>query len=464
MRIVHLSAEFFPVSTVGGLAEVVSGLANGFAEEENVEVIIPKYSFIELKEARKSCFDDIEVFKIKIKKVDLTLIDSLKVDYFKRKKIYGYKDDEDRFIYFSNISLQYLLNKGEEIDILHLHDWHTSLSAALYKDIFKKKGLKIKKIVLTIHNVKYQGECSYKKLNKIKIEGKKYIFKKKFFLRKVNLLACGVFYSDKIVAVSPTYSKEILTKKQGYGLQNAFLENRNKLTGILNGIDISKWDPMNDPFIRYHFSNHDDIKKIFDNKRLNKQLLQKKLKMKINNKPLISFVGRLVPQKGPALVIEALKQTFKCNGQFIILGSSTIKSIQRRFKRLKRRFKLNKDVSINFLYDEELSHLIYAASDFMVIPSLFEPCGLVQMISFRYGTIPIAREIGGLKDTVFDEKNGFTFKKFSKRELRKVIKKSINFWEDHHKLDKMIKNMINENHSWDQVKVKYFDLYKNLLF
>jgi ADP-glucose type glycogen/starch synthase len=283
-------------------------------------------------------------------------------------------------------------------------------------------------------------------------------------------LKSGLIYSDAVIAVSPTYAKEMLTKEYGCGLEKVLQKKRKKLFGILNGIDTKKFTPLKDPFIKYHYSSKDNIEKIIEKKNENKKFLQKKLKMNISSKPLFCSIGRLVPQKGPFLIKQSIFKTTKNGGQFILLGSSSVKKIKRNFFSLKKKLSKNRDISLNFAFDEELAHQIYAAADFIIVPSLFEPCGLTQMIALRYGTIPIVRKTGGLADTIFDVtsknplKNGFLFEKFSKKDLLSALDRAFfYFFKKPEKLKILIENGIKEDFSIEKSAKKYEEFYKKLL-
>lgn len=489
MRIVHIAAEMAPFAKVGGLGDVVGGLAKEMAKEHEVEVILPRYSFLKfqtfsMKYQNFQCYEkgtlhENIALQIIYDNINLSFIEPHnEISYFNRSNIYGYSDDNPRFIYFSRAALEYLLKKNNSIDILHIHDWHTSLTAVLYKDLFQNLGLKIKKIVLNIHNIEYQGICAKWDLDRIGLMSKKYLSstlsqQKAFPTNKINLLKCGITFSDAVIAVSPTYAKEITTKQYGYGLERILKENKDKLYGILNGIDNNIWNPQIDPNIPYHYSSNSSAEKIIEQKQKNKDHLYEMARLNPSHKPLICNIGRLVPQKGPALIEQAIFTTIKNRGQFILLGSSMIRKIKKQFSNLEKNHHLRGEVSFNFTYDEVLSHLIYAASDFIIVPSLFEPCGLTQMLALRYGTIPIVRKTGGLSDTVFDiddksfsqEKiNGFTFERFDKDAMDKTLHRALSYWyNEKQKIFRLIENGVKTNHSLEKTAKEYLQLYKQLI-
>lgn len=488
MKIVHVASEMFPFAKVGGLGEIVGALTKEFTKKNHeVEIILPKYGFIQLNSpieylnvpSYENGWHNNTILSVKEHQCSVSFIEPPReIDYFIRPNIYGYYDDVSRFIYFSRSALEYLLHKKESIDILHIHDWHTSLCAVLYKDLFQKIGLNIKKIILNIHNIEYQGIVDSYILDKIGLDGKSYLSFAKMeddhlFRSKLNLLKGGINYSDHIVAVSPSYAREILTKEYGFGLDKTLNEQKHKLSGILNGIDNSFWNPKTDENIDFHYDRKDSLEKILEQKKKNKLMLQEKVGLKKSEKPLICSIGRLVVQKGPALIERAIFTSVKNGSQFILLGSSVIEKIQKRFTKIERIFRDHGEVSINCSYDEKLAHLIYAASDFIIIPSFFEPCGLTQLIALRYGTIPIVRKTGGLSDTVFDVdddsisekiKNGFSFNNFLKREMDEALKRAIKYWkEDPLKIHRLIENGICSDHGMEKVALEYLSLYQKMI-
>src|SRR5579872_4639443 len=305
MRIVHLAAEFAPIAKAGGLGEVIVGLAREVSRgAEKVDVIIPKYDFI-ANEKLQHLKLEIPDFKCMEKGTSygnamwtadneqcrLHLLESRHpAGYFHRGKIYGCEDDVVRFIYFSRAALEYLKLKKEPIDILHLHDWHVSIAAPLLRDLFAKE-LPVKKIVLTIHNIEYQGKCAVPDLDAIGLKGSEYLAQDKMqdgnplYPKTVNLLKGGIVYSDAIVAVSPSYAKEIVAPEMGFGLDGILRKHKAKLTGILNGIDQKLWDPALDPHIAAHFDPNSAPSAVIAAKKANQEALAKKFHTDLNKKP-----------------------------------------------------------------------------------------------------------------------------------------------------------------------------------
>jgi starch synthase len=492
MHIVHIASEFAPIAKVGGLGDVVSGLSIELAKQgHHVEVLLPKYGCIEKKHLLdatidtdnfKSCFQqnwhNNTIWKKEFHGISVRLIeDHCKEKFFLRKNIYAYKDDNDRFLYFCKTALEYLDRQNIPIDIIHIHDWHTSIVPILLKEHFPSLLHKIKGIILTIHNVAYQGYCNKYNLANVDIDPNKFpgllAYKTLFSNNVYNLLKAGIVYSDIVTTVSPSYAKEILTKELGFKMDKTLKACHHKLYGILNGIDPTVWNPATNNSLATNYTTaNSSIDDIIKAKRENKRALQQLLNMPIKELPLVSNIGRLVEQKGPKLIKQAVKTTIKNNGQFILLGSAQTPTIQKGFDKLKCNLRKNKNAYFYFGYDERLAHLIYAASDFIVIPSIFEPCGLTQMIALCYGTIPIVRKTGGLADTVFDVddintsynlKNGYTFLKPSKKEINACIKRAMHDWVyDKEKIKGLINNGIKMDFSWKEASLEYLKIYRKL--
>jgi len=470
MHIVHIASEIAPLAKVGGLGDVVGGLSKAQAESgHKVEVILPAYSFLFNHPIYCDCTfetekkEKISIFNMMYNHCILSLIHPhSRKNLFSRKKIYGYKDDVERFLYFAKAAFDYLLFRDETIDILHLHDWHTSIISLLVKE--KSKDLNVKKSILTLHNPRYQGSCNRRKFALLGVDPKKYL--KPSLLQNgkknnLNLLKGGLIYSDQITTVSPTYAKELQLSSFSFNLHPLMKKYKSKIHGILNGIDTSIWNPKKDPHIFNHYSSKNSAKAIMLAKQKNKLVLQKKLKMKKNSKFLVSSIGRLATQKGPDLIADAIEYTLQKGGQFILLGIAETKIIDQKFKKLQRKYQNNPNVAFLFTFNEKLSRLIYSSSDYIIIPSRYEPCGLTQMIAFRYGTIPIARKTGGLADTVIEKsknQTGFCFTPYSKNALRKALDRAFQF--NGTKRQSLIKKIMNLDYSWDRSMKEYLKIYR----
>jgi starch synthase len=477
MRIVHIASEFAPIAKAGGLGEVTVGLCRSLSKSgHKVDVIIPKYHFIntsKLKDLRLEVPDfkclgaANAAWTATVEECHLHLIEARHpAGYFHRDSIYGCEDDIARFIYFSRAALEYLSLKNEPIDILHLHDWHVSLCAPLARDLFK--NLKIHSIVLSIHNAEYQGKCAIHDLDQIGLNGESYLTKEKLqddnlkYPQSINLLKGGIVYSDAIVPVSPSYAQEILTPEYGFHLDGALRKKRGVITGILNGIDTTLWNPEQDAHLQTNYAVESALK--------GKE--KAKERFKLEKKPWVGAITRLVPQKGPELLESALKKTLELGGSFLLLGSSPIPKLQEHFNKLKEKYKGNSQVFLHFEYNEALAHQIYAALDLLIVPSHFEPCGLTQLIGMRYGAVPIVRETGGLKDTVFDcedskipvaQRNGFTFRAPTPAAMNHAIERAFLLYrKEPASFKSIIRRGMEADFSWDKPAKEYLKLYRAL--
>lgn len=489
MYVVNLSAELFPLAKAGGLGDVLQGLSLELARQNvEVEIILPKYLNLNLSSLKNlkveynnipsfedSVWHSNTIYTDSVDNIKITLIeDHHPKKYFKREKIYGYNDDTCRFIYFCRAALEYLLHQKRNIDILHLHEWQTSIAAPLYREIFAAY-FNIKGIVLTMHNLEHQGRCTTLDLDRIGLKGADFLNPNKMqdddpeYPNNLNLLKGGIVYSDAITTVSPTYGREILEDK-GFWLEKILRKKAYKLHPILNGIDTITFNPELDSLLPIKFARHNSVESIISAKSQNQKILCQKTELTFDNKPLVASIGRLVPQKGPDLIKHAIFQTLRQGGKFILLGSSPIKEIEEEFLNLKEMFKDNKNVSLNFEYNEELARIIYASANFLLIPSLFEPCGLTQMIGFRYGTIPIARKTGGLADTIIDidldkqNGNGFLFTHFDLDGINYALDRALNYFINKKEiLFPIIQKVMQLDFSWKKPAKEYLSLYKHLV-
>lgn len=479
MHIVHIASELAPIAKAGGLGDVIYSLCKQLHRRgETVEIILPKYDCIDYSALKdlKPVFRELwsydgctkynnTIWKASVDGLDVLLIEPHHPAYFfTRGTIYNCADDIDRFIYFSRACMEYLYKSGKVIDIVHVHDWTTALCAVLYKEMYIPLGLRLKGVVLTLHNLEYQGKCLPQNITKAGLRGEDLLSPDKMQdtedTHLINILKGGINYSDALTVVSPTYEKEIKTKEGSHGLSQVVMNNQKKLRGILNGIDLDYWNPQTDPHIPCHYSQLD----YQEGKALNKKALKKKLGIKDSSGPLVCSITRLVPQKDPDLLKYSIEKTLELGGQFVLLGSTSDPVIETMFLSLQKKLSKNKNALIHLKYDEPLSHLIYAASDMIVVPSLFEPCGLTQMIAFRYGTVPIVRKTGGLADTVFDGRNGFTFEQSKPKELGDALEKAFQcFTKTPEKWALLALNGLQANHGWGESAKEYLSVYKKLM-
>ena len=488
MHIVHITSELAPLAKVGGLGDVVQGLCNVLCKENEVSVFLPFYDLIDrskLKNLKKitTNLTTYENYALSQNTVYFLLEGSVHIylfepqsasNFFERGKIYGEKDDIERFLHFCFASLQFLLEQKKQVDILHLHDWITGGCAPLYKERFQPLGLRIGKVITTIHNMCYQGQTKGTALKQMGLSLSSLLSIEKMQDDKkfdhLNLLKGAITYSDALTTVSPTYAREIIDN-WGFGLAPFLKQHQNKLKGILNGIDTVFWNPETDPYLKEKYQpNFSQIETILSAKKANGLALNKKTGLKHNSQPLFACITRLVSQKGPDLIRYAIDLVLKKGGRFILLCSSPEQALKEEFLKLQKAYEKNPSIFFYFGFNEELAHLTFSAADALIVPSLFEPCGLTQMIAMRYGTIPIVHAVGGLKDTVFDidevglsevKRNGYTFYSPTKEGIHLSIDRAFNhFFQDNKKWLLMLKNGLSSDLSWEASAQIYLKLYQ----
>ena len=457
MRVLFASSEIFPYAKSGGLADVASSLPKALSKEIDILRVMPFYgSMDESKFDKSSIKYSINLGGISYKIEILSRLDENILTYFIKapllsdtQNLYGdgraYANNDMRFGIFSKAICS--LASSLHVELVHLNDWHCALSA------FWLKNSDIKTI-FTIHNLAYQGVFEAQTLDRLGISREHFNFQDLEFWGKCNFMKAGIRYSDAITTVSPTYAKEILTPKFGCGLDGFLNFYKEKISGILNGIDTDFFNPETDKAI---FKNYDkDSLKI---KEENKKNLLKKIRLKDENLPLFIMISRLVEQKGFGIILDSLDILLKEELNLIILteGENEYRAPLIEFAKKYKNFELL------FGYDEDLSHQLYASGDFLLMPSLFEPCGLNQMIAMRYGTLPIVHSTGGLKDSVHEKAkkcgNGIVFSKPSKKSFMLAIRRALKL-----KNVKEIKKFdMSCDFSFTKSAKKYIELYRKIL-
>lgn len=496
MHIIHIATEIAPVVKVGGLGDIVLGLGRALAAAgHQVDIILPKYDCLEMAQISDlaiMCNDLVvhyegkryitSVWKGWVEGLKVYFIESpLPLSFFNRGVVYGLADDIQRFLYFSRAAVEFLVQKKIYPDIIHIHDWPTACVAPLLETGYHDLGL-APRVIYTIHNLEYQGRCLPKDLNAIGLSGKHYCTRDRmqdnFDLTLLNLMKGGILYADRVNTVSPTYAKEVLHSPEGCGLESTIKAVHNKFSGILNGLDYTYWNPEHDRYLKNYSPPREPISLRTNGSKLTKKhavkvALREKIGLADSRKPIICCVSRLIPQKGPELIIEALHCTKEKNGQFILLGSSSNPEITAQFEALKTQYANDPDIHINLRSSEELAHLFFAGADMTVIPSHFEPCGLTQLIALRYGTIPIVRRTGGLADTIFDvdtsglppdQTNGYTFDHATQAGLRWGLERAINCWFDQpDRWNQLVNHAMDMDFSWARSAPLYVEMYKSAL-
>jgi starch synthase len=470
MKILFASSEAHPFIKTGGLADVAYALPKSLrALGIDARVIIPKYGTI--PEHLKSQMKKIKEFSfylgwrkiycgveyIEYDGVPYYLIDN--EYYFKRDAAYGYFDDGERFSYFSKAILEAMSQLGDFIpDIIHCNDWHTGMTAFLAKSYFYYV-----KTVFTIHNLKYQGCFNKNVMTDILGLGEEFFTEDKLkYYDAVSFMQGAINYSDAITTVSNSYSQEIRTPFYGEGLDGLLNRRSNELYGIVNGIDTDLFDPKTDKNLSFNYDENS-----YENKVKNKLDLQKTLGLQVSKDiPMIGMVTRLVDQKGFDLLDCIMEELLHENLQLVILGTGDY-----HYEEMLRYYssKLPGKISANILFDNSLAQKIYASSDMFLMPSLFEPCGIGQLLSLRYGTIPIVRETGGLKDTVqpYNETtgtgNGFSFTNYNAHDMLYTIKRALSFYRDEEFWTNLAVRAMKEDNSWQKSAKMYINLYNHLI-
>jgi starch synthase len=456
LKVLFVSSEVTPFSKTGGMADVAGSLPVALRKAGvDIRVATPRYRSVDIFGSEARLKGGVPVYFIE------------NDGYFMRDNLYGdergdYADNLDRFAFFSRRVLELLKEIDFKPDIIHCNDWQTGLVPVYLKEIFRADpfyaGIKT---VMTIHNIAYQGLFPKGEFHKTGLPWDYFTMHRLEFYDMVNILKGGLIFADTITTVSPTYAKEIQTPEFGYGLNGLLSERKGSLFGILNGIDYNEWDPAKDKELKYHFSA---LKP--DGKYKDKSALQKKAGLEEKpDTPLIGIISRLADQKGLDLVSQIIRSLLGMDVQFILLGTGE-KRYHNLFEGIKRRFPGK--ASINLRFDALLAKEIYAGADIFLMPSRYEPCGLGQIISLRYGTIPVVRNTGGLADTIteYDPKTtrgtGFVFERYDAGELFNAVRRAADVYRQRGLWKKLVANAMRCDFSWDSSAKKYADLYKKI--
>ena len=479
MNILFLASEVEGFVKTGGLADVAKALPLALKRRgHDVRIVMPFYSQIPGRDAEthvtgltlitRQGHTDIpyQVREMALEDVPVMLVDF--PNYFDRNNLYAennnsYADNGERFAFFSAASLQISEAIGFNPDIVHCNDWHTALVPMLLKTRYaESEFFSHTRSVLTIHNGAFQGVVERNQLwavpeitdtyNESILQGHAYI----------NFLKCGVAYADKINAVSPSYANELTTYLGGHGMAKNFQERTGDLCGIINGCDYADWDPANDPLIPVNYSADN-----LSGKELCKHALQKRAGLPVCSRPVFGMVCRLTEQKGLHLLLPILDKFLVHQVQVVIVGTGD-PSLAERLTEVAERFP-ERFAYLN-THDNALAHLLEAGSDFFLMPSLFEPCGLNQMYSLAYGTLPIVRAVGGLRDTVKDydiypsEATGFAFMEPECMSLLASLRRALLFYlQEHDEMLRVQQNAMHSRYNWSKSVVEYEQMYQKAL-
>ncbi|MDD4518395.1 MAG: glycogen synthase GlgA [Limnochordia bacterium] len=475
-KILFASAEVVPFAKTGGLADVAGSLPKALATYGNdVRIVMPRYSRIEAKRtiadfpvqvgSRKATAivreGDIEArMDGTIRKVPVYFIDNY--HYFDRDHIYGYWDEAERFAFLSRAVLEMIKVLGFRPDVIHCNDWQTGPIPLLLKEQYQQdpfyRGIAT---VFTIHNLRYQGNFPKESLNLLGLGDEYFQPGKLEFYGSMSFMKAGLVWSDVLNTVSRTYANEIQHPEYGERFEGILQQRSHDLYGICNGINIHEYNPATDPRITHNFTVDE-----LEGKRRNKLELQREMGLPQLDVPLLGLVSRLVDQKGLDLIEGIAEELMQRQLQLVILGTGD-GHYEDMFRDLRNKYPDKIGVEIGF--NVTLAQRIYAGCDMFLMPSAFEPCGLGQLISLRYGTIPIVRATGGLQDTVIDydpntgSGNGFSFTNYEPHALLEAIERALYLFENQRAWHSLIQKAMKEDHSWNRSAAEYMGLYKNAL-
>lgn len=463
LKVLIVSAEVAPYAKTGGLGDIIGNLPKELRNQDvDARVVLPKYKCI--NEERYNNLSYINSLNVNLgsnsREADIFLLDEKQQIYtignnyfFNRADLYGYDDDFARFAFFTRASIEFLRIIDFKPDIIHFNDWQVGLGSFYLKEIYSRQkfydGIKS---LYAIHNIQYQGNFGRDILGIIGIPGYYYNSDSLEFYNNVSYMKAGILYSDAVSTVSENYAEEIQTSSYGYGLEGVISSRKKDLYGIVNGIEYS--DVGN------------EICK-------DKKYLQKKLNLEVKDVPIISVVSRFAEQKGIDLILLALDEILSKDLQVVILGTGERK-YEDLFKEYANRYP--KNLSANILFDSELSKDIYKNSDIFLMPSLFEPCGLSQMIAMKYGTVPVVRKTGGLADTVkhYDSNatsngtsiikngNGFVFEDYDAKGMMWALNEALRVYESKEDWNTVVNNAFKTEFSLKLTSKKYIDLYTKI--
>jgi starch synthase len=481
LRVLFAAPEAVPFAKTGGLADVAGALPK-FLQRLGCEIklVMPYYRMVKNSGFPIQRLDEeIEVpVGNEIIKADLyqgQLDQDIPVyligreEFFDREYLYStpkgdYFDNAERFIFFSKAALLFCQYANFPPDIIHHHEWQTGLIPAYLKSIYRNDPFFSRTgVVFTIHNIAYQGLFKKEKFRLTGLPEEMYNPEGIEFWERINLMKAGIVYADVINTVSQKYSEEIQTPEYGYGLEGILRKRKEDLYGILNGVDYEDWDPSHDPHLvaRYH------LKDLSGKRACKKDLLKEfHLPEALEKVPLLGMISRLADQKGFDLLAEIIDELFTLDIGFVLLGTGEQK-YHELFNQVARKYPHR--TGIRIAYDERLAHKIEAGADLFLMPSKYEPCGLNQIYSLKYGTIPVVRATGGLDDTIVSydpaigKGNGFKFSRYDAKELLNQIKVAVGFFYQPDHWRQIVRNAMMADFSWQRSAKAYLQLYQKAL-
>ena len=477
MKIVMVASEARPFCKTGGLADVVYSLSKELAVQgEDVSIILPFYDSVRRQLANEklekaASFNthmswrqqNVDVYQINRDGIKYYLIENRQ--YFERGHIYGDFDDGERFGFFTMAAKELMLAMKMNPDIVHVHDWQAGMLPCIMRvHADARNKFTNTKYVFTIHNPAFQGLMPKFTLGDFfNLTDELFDNGSVRFKDQVSTLKAGIIYSDKITTVSPTHHLELLTPEGGMGLDGVLVYREWDFSGILNGIDYLEFNPENDPQIEAAYN----AKNLISGKAKNKEALLKAFNLPDTKGPVYSLVTRITWQKGFDIIYPAVEEVVNRGATVIMLGSGEYQ-YEQKWEELRRRYPDR--IGLYIGYSDPLAHKVYAGSDFFIMPSLFEPCGLGQMIAQRYGTLPIVRRTGGLRDSVIcydgsneETSNGFGFDSYSVYEMNRTAHYAFEVYQDKKLLHRLMKNAMLTDNSWQKSTQEYLKVYKQLI-
>lgn len=472
LKILIVSSEAAPFVKSGGLGDVVGSLPKALRKlGADVRVVIPKFRKIKnenyIDVEYLGCFDvklgwRTQKAGVLFKNGEVPTYFIENDFYFGRDELYGYDDDNERFAFFSKAVLDMLPFVDFVPDIIHCNDWQTGPVPMLLRETYKKiTYLKDIKTIYTIHNLQYQGNFDPSSMEMLDLPWYLYDNGTVEFYGRMSYMKAGLVYADIISTVSETYADEIQTEEYGYGFDGIIRARKDRLRGIINGIDYEANNPETDKRIDVNYSANNA-----EAKKENKRLLQERLGLEQRDVPMICMISRLADQKGLDILANAMERLMQNDIQFVILGTGE-KRYEDMFRYYENRWKGRFCSCI--MFDDTLAQKIYASGDMFLMPSRFEPCGLGQMFSLRYGTVPVVRKTGGLADSVeqFNGEtgtgNGFLFETYDAEGILWAVGEALKIYTDTDKWNTLVKNCMNTKLSWSDSAEKYMELYKEML-
>ncbi len=464
MRIAVVTSEVAPFSKTGGLADVCAALPAEFEKAGHDVIVISPLHISARKHGVQS-----SPLRVRVPLHGGTIEAGIAQSgrhwflehegFFNREGLYGtpeadFPDNATRFAFLARGAMELLKALNWRPDIVHSHDWQSGLAGVylrtVYRDAFPRT-----RAVFTVHNMAYQGLFWPLDLPVFGLDWSLFNWKQLEFFGKFSFLKAGLVFSDAITTVSPTYAKEIATPELGCGMEGVIRERARFVHGILNGIDAEEWDPKTDKHLPATYSARS-----LTGKAKCKAALQKRLNLPVTPAPLLGFVGRLAEQKGIDILVRAAEYFTQLDMQFAILGAGEAR-FREPLERLGRLYP--EKLSVTIAFDDALAHLVEAGSDFFVMPSRYEPCGLNQLYSLRYGAVPIVRRTGGLADTVVEGKTGIVFESFSTEGLVEAIERALVLYDEKKRFQAVQREGMKQDFSWSRSAKTYLELFERVL-